>query len=274
MATLKAIHDKVEEIPEEYRSLYTERDGKYELTGIQGIKTQADFDRSAAALNSERDAHKATQAKLKPWGDLDPTVAIPLLDKIPELEVAAAGKIDEEKLTTMAEARAKSMLAPVERENAALKATAVENETELTGFRTEKVTRTIHDSLRTAAGEAKVVDTALDDILMNGERMFQIADDGAVVTRDNVGVTPGVGAAVWLTDMQAKRPHWWPLSSGGGAGGGTGGGNLTNNPWTKNNWNLTAQGKIVQEKGTVVAEQMASAANSKIGATAPTVPAT
>ena len=43
---LQATHDKLDDIPEAYRDLYTERDGKYELTGIAGIKTAADVELS------------------------------------------------------------------------------------------------------------------------------------------------------------------------------------------------------------------------------------
>jgi len=42
---LEAIHKTLEEIPEQYRDLYSERNGQFELTGISGVKTQADVDR-------------------------------------------------------------------------------------------------------------------------------------------------------------------------------------------------------------------------------------
>ena len=39
---LKVIHDTLEDIPEAYRELYSEKNGKWELTGIVGLVTQAD----------------------------------------------------------------------------------------------------------------------------------------------------------------------------------------------------------------------------------------
>ena len=104
---------------------------------------------------------------------------------------------------------------------------------------------------------------------MLGERVFEVReDDGAVVTRDNVGVTPGIKATDWLAEIQPTRAHWWAQSSGGGAGGGGGnGGSFGKNPWSKDNWSLTEQGKVATEKGMETAERMAKAVGSTIGAT-------
>ena len=38
---LKAIYERAEEIPEDFSALFTERDGRYELTGVAGMKTAA-----------------------------------------------------------------------------------------------------------------------------------------------------------------------------------------------------------------------------------------
>ena len=68
---LKAIHDTIDDIEEPYRDLYTEKNGKWELTGIAGAFTQANMDRVQAALDKERAEHKATQDKLAVWADRD-----------------------------------------------------------------------------------------------------------------------------------------------------------------------------------------------------------
>ncbi len=36
---LQAVHDKIEDIPKQYRDLYTEKSGEYELTRIVGVNT-------------------------------------------------------------------------------------------------------------------------------------------------------------------------------------------------------------------------------------------
>ena len=35
---LKTIYDNEEDIPEGFKELYTEKNGKWELTGVQGVK--------------------------------------------------------------------------------------------------------------------------------------------------------------------------------------------------------------------------------------------
>ena len=41
---IKTAYDTVEEIPEGFGELYAERNGKFELIGVDGIKTQSDID--------------------------------------------------------------------------------------------------------------------------------------------------------------------------------------------------------------------------------------
>ena len=81
------------------------------------------------------------------------------------------------------------------------------------------------------------------------------------------GLTAGLDVKGFMKEMQKQRPHWWPASAGGGANGGGGGFGGEANPWAAATWNLTGQGNIVKEKGMAVAEAMAKAAGSKVGAT-------
>ena len=87
---LELVYDTIETVPENYRDLYTERDGKFHLTGVKGMKSQADIDRLQTALTKERNDHKATRDKLTTFGDMDPEQVQAQLDRIPELEAAAA----------------------------------------------------------------------------------------------------------------------------------------------------------------------------------------
>ncbi len=274
MSQLMAIHKAQEEIPETYRDLYTERNGQWELTGIQGIKTAADFERQQAGLTKERDDHKATKDLLAPWTALGKSIedVQSILDRLPELEAAASGNgIDEDKMNELVEGKVRTRLAPVERENEGLKKTVGELQESIAEYQRKDTQRTIADAVREVLVEQKVIDTAHEDVLMLANSMFEVTEDGAVITRDNVGVTPGSSPKDWLAEMQPKRPHWWPASSGGGAGGGGGGGGGANNPWTKDHWSVTAQGAYVRQHGQEKAEAMAKAAGSHIGAVAPPV---
>ena len=268
---LKALYDNQDDIPEAFRELYSERDSKWELTGIDGVKTEADVARVQEGARKEREDHKKTKTRLQEWEALGSHEDVQdKLDKYPELEVAAQGNIDEKKLEGMVTARLDQHTAPLKRDLKKAQDDLIDKDKALTEYATQDVRRKIHDAVRKAATPAdgpKVRDTAMDDILMVGERMLEVVD-GKVIARADVGVTPGISPEGWLAEMQKGRPHWWPESEGGGAGGG-GGGGYANSPFTKQGWNLTEQGKIVREKGLAKAEEMAKAAGVKLGATKP-----
>jgi hypothetical protein len=128
--------------------------------------------------------------------------------------------------------------------------------------------RLIHDAVRSAAIASKMIDTAVDDALTLAERMLTITDDGKVVTKEGVGVTPDSDPTVWLSEIQTKRPHWWPMSQGGGARGSGGGGGGVTNPWKASSWNLTEQGRILREDE-ARADRMAAAAGTTVGGPKP-----
>jgi hypothetical protein len=267
---IKALYSTKEEIPEKFLELYEERNGLYHLTQISGLQSEADVSRVKTALTQERQEHASTKQKFQSFlGDKKLEDVQALLDKIPELEAAASGKIDDEKLNTIVETRIKTKLSPVERERDQAKEKIFELESKIFTYENQNKQRVIHDSVRSAAIKSKVLDTAQEDVLLLAERMFEINDEGKVTAKDNVGVTPGVSPEIWLTEMQQKRPHWWPNSVGGGARGGNGVGGFANNPWSAENWNMTEQNRLYLQLGPDKAEQMAKSVGSFIGSARP-----
>lgn len=271
---LTAVIDSLDGLSDDVAALYTQKGEKFELTGISGVKTQADVDRLTTALNKEREDHKGTRDKFSVWGDMDHADVMSKLDRLPELEAAAAGKLDENAIEEMVNKRLEGTLntrtAPLERNIATLTKERDEAIAERDELRGEKRTRTIHDAVRAELTKSKVIPEAAEDALMLADRVFEIReDDGAIVTRDQVGVTPGVDPAVWLQEMQERRPHWWPASQGGGATGGAGGtggiGGGASNPWSAEGWNMTKQGEIIRAKGSDYANQLAKAAGTTVG---------
>jgi hypothetical protein len=266
---LDAIYDTEDKIPEAFRELYTEKNGKFELTGINGVKTQADIDRLQTSLTKERDAHKTSKSQLEQYASLGKLEDLQAaLDKLPELEAAAAGKLDDAKLNELVDGRLKSKTAPLERERAQLQTQLQEAQTKIAEYEQLNRQRKIHDAVRAAATDSKLHEHALDDALLLAERVFDVDEDGRVVTKDNVGVTPGVDPKVWLTEMQPKRPHWWPASSGGGAAGSNGRGGYGNNPFSAEHWNMTEQGHLLRENPER-AKQMAASAGTTVGGPRP-----
>lgn len=268
---LKALYTSQDEIPETFRELYEERGGQYHLTKIEGIKTDADVSRVQRALDAEKQAHGQIKTQFTTFlGDRKLEDVQAILDRVPELEAAAAGNLDEEKINGIVEGRINSKLAPVARERDQLKTQLSEKDQTIAKYEARERTRTIGDAVREAAVGAKVVDTAQEDVLILADRVFEIDESGNVVTKDGVGVTPGLDAKAWLSEMQNKRPHWWPPSSGGGANGG-GGGGFADNPWAADSWNMTKQGEVLRTKGRDTADRMAKAAGTSVGGPKPAV---
>lgn len=273
---LKDTHDKLDEIPEQFQELYTDKGGKFELTGIQGVKTQGDVDRVTESLRRQTDLHKETKAKLAVWADLDHDEITAKLDRLPELEAAAKGKLDEAEIEAIVTRRVdgtlKSKLAPGERKNKELEKANAELTEANAKFVAADRTRKVHDVVREALVASKVLPDAHEDALLLADRVFEIReDDGKVTTRDNIGITPGLDAAGWLTEIQDRRRHWWPDSVGGGSrGSGPGvGGPGGKNPWSFENWNMTDQGRYIREHGSERSEVLAKAAGTTVGGRKP-----
>jgi len=269
---LNVIHDSADDIPEAFRELYTEREGKHVLTGIGGVKTQADIDRMRTGLDKEREEHRETRDKLNRWKDLDHDDVVSKLDRFKELEIAAKGNKEEmdAKLEELTEARIGSRLAPVERENRTMKEQLETVTGQLEAMKANEKRRAITDEVMSVAGEMKVISGALDDMKLLAGAVFEVTEDGKVMTKENdFGITPGLSPDVWLQEMQEKRPHWWPVSEGGGSKGSgpvsLGG---KSNPWSREGWNITEQGRVIREHGEEKAQQLARS----VGATMTTMP--
>ncbi len=275
---LELVYDTKEEVPEAHAELYTEVDGKYTLTGINGLVTKVDIDKLNTALGKERTDHKATKAKVAVWGDMDQTKVVADLAELTELRAAAEAddpdgkdkEVFEAKVNATAEARINAAKTASDRTIAELTKVNEDQGVVIVGWETKETGRTIGDAVDKACKASKVIDTAIEDVKMLGGSIFEINDEGLVLTRDSVGVTPGIAPEIWLSEMQEKRPHWWPMSQGGGSKGGGGAAGFPNNPFSGEHWNMTGQAQAINaDRGK--AERMASAAGTKIGGTRPVV---
>ena len=270
---LKTVYNKLDEIPENYRELYSERDAQFVLTGIDGVKTEEDVRRigdSLSAARTERDTLKRT---LKDWQDLGELSEVQSkLSSIPELQARADsnGKLTDEDLEKIVDARVQQKVAPVE--NQLRKAEEEKNElkNQNTTLVKDRDSRTIRDAIREAAMNDKLGKfrpTAFEDAFNMAEKCFEIVE-GKVVVKTGTSFIPGSGPEDWLREIQPLRGHWWEDSEGGGARGGSGATTYPNNPWSADNWNLTQQGLLVSTDRAKAAK-MAEAAGSSIGSPAP-----
>lgn len=265
---LKYIVAALAGIPAELHQYYVESNGQFVLQ-VEGVKSQSDIDKLSTALAKERADHKALRDRVALLGDKRIEDVLTELDRIPELE-ASVGTLDEEKIQTLLAAKLKSAVSPLERTLAQKEKDLADAVLAVEGYKTKEKTRAIHDAVRAAIVAQQGFQTsAVEDALMIAERVFDI-EDGKVVSKDGVGVTPGIDPSVWLTEIQTKKPHWWGTSQGGGASGsGSKSANGAANPFTKDGWNLTEQGRILRENR-ARAEQLAKSAGTTVGGPKPT----
>jgi len=264
---LQSTIEDINTLDEPFRDLYVLRDGKYHFDGVDGIKTQADIDRLQSSLSKERNAHKEIRDKFAPLIDQDPSEILAMLDKFPELEAAAQGASDPEKIQALVDAKLNAIKAPLERELNTTKKTKAELEMQLQQLTQEKLSRSIHDSVIKEVRKAKLPIEVDEDVLLNADRIFEVID-GQVQTKDGVGVTPGIDPASWLAEILPRKPHWRGPSFGGGARGSQGGSSFGTNPWTAKDWNKTEQGRVYREDPQK-AEQMAKSAGTTLSGAKP-----
>jgi hypothetical protein len=274
----KTVVENLDDVDESFRPHYKETTDQTTQKKVFVIDLDGDVNvlPHTKALRSEAAGYRVKlrdiegkYGKISAFEGMDHAEIVAKLDRIAELEAAAGGKLDDNKINAIVEGRIKAKMTPLERQLAQLTA-------ERDGFKTQVDTmtakdrqRTISDAVRTAAVAMKMQTEAVDDAIMYAERVMEVNEEGQVVVKDGVGFMPGLDPKSWLTDMQPKRPHWWGPSAGGGAGGNRGGNpGLADNPWTAENWNLTKQGQIYL-KDQKRAEQMAQAAGTRIGGLPP-----
>lgn len=263
--TLDLSYDSVDAIPQGFSGLFDEKDGKFVLGGVNGMKTQTDVANVQEALRKERGDHDTVKNSLRAWGDLKPDEVRSQLDRIAELEAAAGGKLDDAAINKIVEGRLIQSTSPLQRQIETLSEENTTFKTENEQLKASMERRDMNESVRSVATEMKVHSTAIVDVEMVAASYLEKNEAGEFVVRsDAQGVTPGVDVKQFLKEMQKLRPHWWPVSEGGGANGhGLGAGEP--NPWNASTWNVTQQGKIQRESGIEVATQLAKAAGTTIG---------
>lgn len=255
MTILDSELSSLEGVDKAYHPLYTERDGKWLLTGVKGY-TPEDREKTAGALKREREnaSTYANEAKaLRPWktlfGDKKPEDIQAQLERIEELELAAKGKLDESELEKRVAARLDAAKRPFQRQldEASQKLTAAEQRIqayeraeERAAIRAEiqraaSASGALPDAYAEGGGLLAVLEGALEvEVEVDSEGRRKL---GAVRSRDGAGYPSGLDVGKLLQQVQTKQGYFWGPSKGGGArpgepgarGGGSG--TQTQNPW-------------------------------------------
>lgn len=267
---LSVVMDSLDDVADDIKELYTERSGKFHLTGIVGVKSQEDVDKISEGLRKEREDHKSTKAKLHEFDGLDAAEVRTKLATIPELELRAKGDPEkfEEKLEELVAARLSTAVGPLELENKKLKETNTELATKVEQAEIVDRRRRISDAAMEVAQADSVQESAYSDVLLFSQSVLTISDDGSIVVGpNNFGVPEGLEPKDMLAEMKPKKAHWWPPTVGGDSRG-SGSGGAGDNPFSADNWNMTEQGKIYTENPERAA-QLAKAAGTSVGGPRP-----
>lgn len=272
---LQATYDKKEDIPEAFVDLFKEKGEKWCIE-IEGVQTDANVQRLEFSLKKERDENAKLREEAKAHGKTpDEVQAI-----IEELEAANAtiasggDKKTEEQIEKIVETRVRTKIGPLERQITKLTKERDDSVLATQTLSGEIVTGKIELAIRAAAEKAKVIPSAIPDLVMRGKPQFELVEqDGkvSVITKDGIGITPGLLPDGWIEELAPSAAHYWPANVGAGAnGGGLTLGITEKNPWTKANWNMTDQGQILKKYGHDKTQQLAKSVGSEIGAmTAP-----
>lgn len=271
---LQATYDKKEDVPEQYIELFKEKGEKWCIE-IEGIQTDANVQRLEYSIKKERDENSRLREDAKAHGKTPEEVQI----MSEELEAAKAtiesggDKKTEEQIEKIVETRVKQRIGPLERKLTTITKERDDSVLATTNLTSEIMTGKIELAIRAAAEKAKVIPSAINDMVMRGKPQFELLEqDGKVLvlTKDGLGVTPGLGPDGWIEELAPTAAHYWPGNVGAGAnGGGLTLGITEKNPWLKANWNMTEKGEIVKKYGTEKASQLAKAAGSSLNATTP-----
>ena len=265
-------YESLDQVPAEAAALYVEQNGKAVLN-LNGIKTQADFDNYATALKARlADAAGDLKAVKNQGMSRDEITA---LIKEVATTMKPPGRDDGKGGGNGADDPALAMrVHDLERELAETKEKLTTAETIGAKAKQTATTTTIRNALAGAATKAGVLPTAVDGLVQLIAENFELASNGSVVTKLEgqtvQGVTPNTGPEPFMVAIQRASDfsHFWPASKGGGAGGGGGGGGGgsagADNPFTRDGWNMTAQGQMIRSDRPE-AERLAKAAGTRIG---------
>lgn len=271
--TLKATYSDAGEIPEAHKDLYTEQNGTWKLA-VEGVKTDEDIEKLSKALQSEREANKGNATKikelneqLKKWADFDPEQVRNVMERInqdEETRLISEGKLDEvlSKRTERMKADFGSQLGSRDKRIQEMEQTLKAKD--------EQLDRIIIDgAVREVAVKSEGFrKSAIDDAVIRGRSMFVRDEHGNPVARDANGDLimskdgkSALGPAEWLDSMKEVADHWWESSTGGGTQPGRAGAERIKNPWKKDTFNLTEQGRIFKENPDLAARLKNEATN-------------
>jgi hypothetical protein len=242
----------LEEAPEGLASYYVESGDGFALE-IDGPGPE-DVEKLKAALANERESHKATKSRFS-GVDLTADEIQQLRDEADDLrfQLENAPKArDPQEMEDRAELLAARKTRELDRELQALREQNSSFNEAIKLHEAAANQRMLRDAAMDAvSGDKgiKLVDSAREDLIPFVERSFEMNDLGEIVSKEGIGLEPGLTIREALNEMQAsgRRSHWFAQSTGAGASGSKGGAAAGGpNPFAKDSFNMTEIGRLIK----------------------------
>ena len=235
-----------DEVPEEQRGLYAEREGGWVLD-VEGAVDKAKLDEfrtTNVALLKERDELQQRFAGIDP-------------DEVRSLRTATTKAAEEAQLKAgefekVLETRTKALKGDFDKQLSSLT-------TERDSLQTRLASIQIDQGVVSSATKRGLRPTALPDITARARAVFRLVDgvptafeaDGHTIRTCRDGTSP-LALEEWVEGLVAEAPHLFEGNSGAGGpggrpqgGGGAGAGRT--NPFAKESWNLTEQMRLLKQ---------------------------
>jgi hypothetical protein len=160
-----------------------------------------------------------------------------------QVEAGGAGK-NEEAIQKRIDAAVAREVNPLKRDLDKHKGEADTYKTQAAELSGQIRKSSLESELNKHAVKSKVKPEAVPDILRYQDVFEQDEVTKKWVTKDGVGMTPGLDMETWFDERKSDRA-WWPESTGGGARGSNGGNAISGNPFAKGAGNLTKASELM-----------------------------
>ena len=247
MGALKFYFATKEEIPAEVAQFYTERatdKGGGWVLNAEGIAEKSKVDELRNSNTALVRQMGELQAKFDALKDLDPGEYKRLKEEEEARKKKGKGAVEDEEFEAEVKKRTDKFMVEHNQKLDAAAKRAEAAETRLAEV-------LIDGALLEAAAKKGVKKTATDDVLARGRRVFKLKDNKPVAVDANGETIFGkdsnpLTVGEWIDSLAPVAPHLFEASQGGGATQGAGGARNGNgaNPWSKEHFNVTEQGRI------------------------------
>jgi len=227
---LNIIVDDINDVPEELRSHYVEKDGKHMLDAdfkAAGLENVTNLKSALTTLKEERNSLREKYNGVKKFEKLLDIEGFEV-DSVEELLAKAAGNGDPEAIERLQREHEKK-LARKDEEITSLKGESDATKKNLTNV-------IVANHLTTAAIDAGVIKGSIDDVVSLTRSNFNLDDSGKVQVLDGDGDPMGITPKEFFENVyKDKKPHFFEAAnaSGSGAPHSAGSGGTSNKSWAE-----------------------------------------